>query len=469
MAQIVTINNNVISSGDIRGLPIIRNRVEYDQKLIASEADIIIDNTDDSYSDTNPISIFYGVDWLDKAITVYDDIQEIYTWVGRLKNLVFDHGNRTVKVKTANYVSNLSDVTCVYSASGITPAEAIYDILVDVIGVSTSYINNSSFTDAINMQTAASATIDITFTAEKNTNCLSVVQELMKLSQCVVFTIDNIINCWQWRVYSGAKGYTIKGSDYIPGTLVTDYDTTIYNAYAIKYNNSGTVASATGTQASTDGDKCYTVPNESIESTTPTDYTILATTQTAADWFGAQVLARYQYPSKLCTLQLDYTQNFLKPNDQIDLVVGGYYHEPVRLVETQIDHNNHKISCKGIYLNLPHNYVTRDTEPPDAVQLIDVTGLESGIRARWTVCTESDHLGYYVYVAAGETGEWSTELTNYGKSPVDVKTTSIDGDGYCYIDIYELSSGATYYARVTAYDTSYNESEPSNTLSCTTL
>ena len=79
MALVITIDSNEIPAGDIRTYPVARNVAEFNNNLIASEMDIVLDNTDGTYSDTNVLSIFYGVAWVDKEVTVFDDELDIYT------------------------------------------------------------------------------------------------------------------------------------------------------------------------------------------------------------------------------------------------------------------------------------------------------------------------------------------------------------------------------------------------------
>jgi hypothetical protein len=465
----LTIDNNAIQAADVKEWPKVTSKLEFNRNLIATECDIVLDNTDGTYSDTSATSIFYATNWMDDEVTIYDDAQEIYTWVGRIKNIIVDDTNRTVVVRTANYVREMADVTCVYTASAITPAEAVYEILTDVIGITDAYINYSGFQDGISVQTAASATVDITFTAEHNKSCMAVIQELLRMTQGHLYTVDNIIHYWQWEAYDGAIGFTVNGSDYIPATLKTEYDYTIYNAYSIYYDAAGTATKAFGTKSGTAGDKVYAIPDELPETTTSSEWRIIFDNSTGAAWAGALAMTRYQYPGKICSFSLDNTMNFLEPNQQADLYFGDYIREPVRINEITYDQNAKKLSCKGQFLNLPVNTVSRDTEPPDNVELAEVLPIANGLFVKWSQSHEVDHLGYYVYLAAGEAGSWNEETTNLGQSPIEVKNPSVSVDGYAYINLYELTAGCNYYVKVNSFDTSYNESDDSNVLFATPL
>jgi hypothetical protein len=462
MALVITIDSNTIPDGDIKSYPVARNVAEFNNNLIASEMDIVLDNTDGSYSDTNVLSIFYGVNWVDKEVTVYDDKLELYTWKGRIKNLVQDDGNKTLTVKTANYVRDLVDITCVYSGSAITPAAAVYNILTTLIGVPVSYIQYDGFQDAIARQTAGSGTIVITFTADDNKSCMSVIQELLRMSHCVLYSVNNILHLWQWRAWDGVLGTRIGDHELIPGTFKSEYDFMQYNAYSIYWNNGGTATLRSVTKAGTDGEKKFVVPDENVESTTAANYRILLAAQAGADYYGVMAYTRYANPTKKCSFTLDDSMRELAPNEQVDITSGDFVGEPVRLTSVVYDPNNRTVACEGIFLNLPVNVVSRDETPPEAPGIIEVLPLHNGIFVKWTANTETDLLGYRLYLSAGSPGSWNGLMTNLGPSPIDVRNPSLSVDGYCYKEIYELVAGATYYVKATAYDTSFNESEDSN-------
>lgn len=469
MALVITIDSNEIPAGDIRTYPVARNVAEFNNNLIASEMDIVLDNTDGSYSDTNAVSIFYGVAWVDKEVTVYDDELGIYTWKGRIKNLTQDDGSRTLTVRTANYVRDMVDVTCVYSASAITPAAAVYNILTTLIGVTASYIQYDGFQDAIAIQTAGSATINITFTADDNKSCMSVIQELLRMSHCVLYTVNNILHLWQWRAWDGVLGTRVNDQYIVPGTFKSEFDFTQYNAYSIYYNNAGTATLRSITKSGTDGEKKFVVPDENVESTTATNYRILYQAQAGADWAGVKAYTRYANPTKKCSFTLTEEMRDLAPNEQIDLTTGDYVNEPVRLTSVTYDPNNRTVACEGIFLNLPVNAVSRDETPPEAPYLFEILPSHNGLFIKWTQNTETDLLGYLVYLSPGSPGAWNGVITNLGPSPIDVRNPSLTPDGYCYVQVSELVVGATYYVKVRAYDTSFNESEDSNIMSGTTL
>ena len=467
MALILTIDDVLIPESDVSQYPMFKNAMTYNRNLIASTMEVVLDNIDDTYSDISTLGIFFSTNWMDKEVTLYDDVPGVYIWIGRIKNIIIDEGAKTTTVESANYVRELVDTTCVYTASGITPADAIYYILNTIVGISDAYIRLAGFEDASNVQTAESALVNIVFGSDDGKNCMGVVQELLRMSQCDLFTIDNIIHLRQWKPWEGMLGTLLEGNDFIKGAFKTEYEYLIYNGFDIKYNNAGTVASATGTQAGTDGDKIFTIPDEQPEAITSTSFRILYANSTGAAWAGVLVMSRYQYPQKWTEFSLDASRKYLRPGDQVDIIYGNYYHEPIEISEVGYSDSDKSVKIKGLFFNLPVNTIARDVVPPVGVELYEVLPLAGGLFLKWTINLDTDLLGYKIYIAAGEPGAWDEENTNLGQSPIEVKNPSISADGYCYQAVYELTAGATYYAKVTAIDTSYNESVDSNILFAT--
>ena len=94
-----------------------------------------------------------------------------------------------------------------------------------------------------------------------------------------------------------------------------------------------------------------------------------------------------------------------------------------------------------------------DTTAPGVVTGLTATGVQTGINLAWTARTESDLAGYNVYRSAIATGSFTK-----------VNTAVITGTTYA--DTTTVA-GSTYYYRVTALDTTGNESAVSATASAT--
>lgn len=466
--MIVTINNNVIDSSVIRKFPTIKNRVEYNSSLIASEIDIELDNTDGNYSDNNPLGIFYANEWYDKLITVYDDVNNYYLWIGKIKNIIQDESQTTVTIKSYNHVWDLAETTCVIAKNDITPAEAILYILENCVYVTPEYIRYSGFYDAAAIQSNANVLIDIYYNQQDNKTCISVIQELMRISQCVLYYANNKFSLWQYRQYDGLIGNIVKNSYIIAGTFKTYYTQQVYNAYAIAYNYSGTVYYASGTKSGTDGTKKFIIPSEIINSTSPSDYKILIQSAAGAQWLGELAMNRYATMKKMCSFKMSDEVGELRANDQINLTHIGYYNEPIRITQIEYDSAGKIYNIEGEFLNLPINVVERDIVSPEAPHIVSAYPYYYSIIVKWDKNNEDDLLGYYLYFSAGSPGEWETLETSKEISPVNIKNPQQAADEKNYYLIYELPIGL-YYIKMKAYDTSYNLSDDSNILTCELL
>ncbi len=96
-----------------------------------------------------------------------------------------------------------------------------------------------------------------------------------------------------------------------------------------------------------------------------------------------------------------------------------------------------------------------DTTSPAAPTGLSATGSTSSIVLDWNDNAETDLSGYHVYRGTSVTGPF-TKLT----------PSTISGSAY---DDTTASTGTTFYYRVTAVDTSSNESAPSDTASATRI
>ncbi len=472
MSTQVYIDYNRIPDSDIIEYPLQEETIEFNRdKLIASTVDIVLGNDENEYSPFSPLSIFYHSDWYNKPVELYDSDNGIYTFKGRIKDIVIDDKRKTVTVKAANFVRDLSDSVLSYvNTDQITPAELILNIIQDHVEIDPDYINQGSFLNVINVQDAASVYADLNYSTEDNITCLSVIEELCRITGCHVFTINNIIYIWSWEEYSGALGTRIQAKDIEPASFSSQFADSVVNAYKIAYKNGASVAykttdyptSLTASIAKF-GTRTFNVPNENIESTTATDFKILLQTAAAAQWCGNRQVDRYSDMTQKFSLVLDDAFSFLHLNDQMDLDFGDFTREPVRITRLQPNRGQKQIAVEGEFLNLPVNRVTRDEEAPIAPQLVAALPGRKKVLLKWTANQEADLVGYYIYLTATR-GMWYQEICHLGKSPIEIKNPSISSDGYCYAEIRELSPGTVYYFRVSAFDSSYNEGEPSNVL-----
>ncbi len=471
---IYTINNQVIPDADILSEVKMTEKMTEDQNLIASELNIELNNIDRTkYDDRVEGSLFYGTDFYNMPVSIYDNVINIYIWKGLIKNLTV--ANNKIIVNTLNYVQQMAERTCVISSStDKTPAEIIFTILTTVAGISADDINYKGFQEAINLQTANQLYVNCNFTITDNQTSMAVISELSRISNCNLYIVDNRIFMHPWTAWNGESGLRIKSSYVLEGSYSHTFseEDKIYNHYNIAYDNSSIVAYATGSDTesiSSYGQRDFIIPNKEggVSSTASSAFKILIRNATGAAWVGTQTLSRYKFRTKVFNFKIKHSLELLRLNDIILLDFDSYYGEPALITERIVDRENRTIEFKGYFLNTPHEYYERDKTPPAKPELISaLTEADGTVYLRWSANTETDFLGNKLYFTTTR-GEWESEYCNQGKSPIDVKGSDLSYDGYRYYIIGNLNLDTEYYFKMTAYDTNLNESDFSNILSCT--
>jgi len=477
MSLVHTLNNTVIPDEDIIAYGKDEQSVDFNgNTLIASEYTIDIDDLDrDDYNPLYSGSLLYGVSWWNKEITVFDSDNGVYIWRGRLKKFKGDWANNKLTITSSNYIQDAIDTICVYENTGNkTPAQIVYELLTDNLGIDDSYINYSGFQSAINIQTASTVYTKVVFTKDDSKNVLQVIAELCRITQCVLYVVNNIISLWQYEEWGGLLGFEVRNDDIVEGSFKFEtVEDRIINDYSVAYENGANIALSTDSNAASISNygitKSFLVPDEDVDSTLAADYKILFLNAAAAGWAGDLAITRYKNILYKCEFILDNLKgewNFLELNDQLDLnFYPPFVREPIRVTKLVKDKDKKLINIEAIFLNLPVNAYARDVEAPIPVELMSVIGGDRTLFIKWTQSAEDDHLGYYVYITSTP-GEWETEFCNMGRSRIDIKNPSTI-EGYAYVVLSQLNNGTRYYVKVTSYDTSFNESEDSNILSAT--
>jgi len=476
MSFTYTLNNAVIPDADI----ISYGKDEQDESfngenLIAATCNVELD--DINKDDYNPLyvgSLLYGIAWWNKEITIYDDDNGVYIWKGRLKKITNSWSSNKLSIKSSNYIQDAIDTICVYNNTGNkTPAQIIYELLNTNLEVPDSYINYSGFQGAINIQTASTVYTKVVFTKEDSKNILQVIEELCRITQCVLYVVNNIIHLWQFEEYAGMIGFGVKNRDIISKSFKFEtIEDKIVNDYSVAYDAGANIALKTDSDSSSQDNygvvKSFLVPNEDIDSTLVGDFKILFLNIAAATWAGALAVTRYKNILYQCKFVLDNVRgawSFLELNDQLGLnFYPPFIREPIRVTKLVKDNDKDLILVTAVFLNLPVNVYARDVIPPTPIELRSVIGSDRQVLIKWSQSAEADHLGYYIYFTSTP-GEWESEFCNAGRSRIDVKNPDTTPDGYAYITLSELNNGTEYYVKVTSYDTSFNESEDSNILS----
>ena len=468
-----------IPEEDVRTSPKWKERIVHgNQKIIADSLDIELINDDpDQYDDRNEGSLFYQKDFYKSIVTIYDNDHGLYIWKGFMINLTVS--DESVTVHTVNYIMSLNKTDCIYdntSGGNETPAEAIYNILINVVGIPEDDIIYGDFQKAISIQDDAGLYVKVKYLAKDKKKCIQAVNELCRISQCHLYTRENKKIClYQWEEWQGLLGHALNARDVISKSYSHTFDSDmILNNFYIAYGTSSVLYAdiddaGSETQALSAAsivkydERVFNVPDSSVDDNSVDNFKILITTSAGAVWAGEQAVKRFHELKKICALKLGIELDHLRINDQVDLDFESFTREPARIIEKESDKEEQTVQIKAEFLNTPYEYYSRDMTAPSPVWIesaIPVIGASGGVRLRFTQSLEDDHLGYKIYFTVSK-GRWNTEQCNLGRSPVDVKNPDIE-NGYCIADIYQLTPGVEYYFKITSYDTGMNESEDSN-------
>jgi hypothetical protein len=454
--MIVYLDANPIPPEDIMKFPEFESELNSNGRVIASGGDLVLNNASNNYSDMSEASQFFGADWYNKIVEIYDPENDVFLFVGKIKNIIIDEGARTVTVKFINYIYELSETTLIYTASAQTPADIIKDILL-YAGVPESFIDNNSFVQASSVQTSNSILFNVNYAAKDNINCINVVSELCKIAQCELYTVNNIIKIYQNKVYSGEVGYPVQTEDLIAGTFKSEYIDDVFNAYSIGYNSAGTLAFSTGQTAGTEGNKIFSIPDRTTATTTA-DIKLILSNASGATYLGGLLLSRLQYQTKIVNFEVRELLNYLKVSDIINLTYKDYKNEPMIITKIKYNTQDRKFGITAECLNLPVNVITRDQTPPDSTIIEAVLPYPTGALIKFADVVSADLKGFEKAFAT-TLGMWEQDYSNLGRSPIDVVNPAMTPDGFLYSRLFELRNKTIYYFKLRSVDTNNNKSE----------
>lgn len=462
--MLVYINNNLIPKADIKKQPTYKSQWSYGENLVSATAEVVLGNASGQYSDMNAISIFYGTNWYGSPVVFYDDENDISAFAGKITNIVQNDNGRTVTVKASNYIQDLANAACIYTCTNKALSQAMLEII--QLAVPDEYINVKGFNESIAIETSNSVLVNVTYEAKDNIKCLNAIQELARIGQVHLYTKNNIIYAYKWQEYDSRSGVEINAGDILPSSFACEYKDSVQNAYYIAYKNGTSVSFASGTKPGTAGDKVFTVPNQKMSSSNASDYKILLSNTTGATYCGANVLNRYANPTKIMSLSISERLDGIEVGELRGLTYGDYTREPFLITEIEPDSDKHIKKIKGEFVNLPVNYVTRDIEPPSETIIDSILPLMTGVFIRYSECLDVDFSYYRLYIGA-TAGNWDTEYTHLGKSPITLRPNVLTPDGFRYTEMYQLGGNVKYYAKMSTVDTLNNESESSEVKTAT--
>jgi hypothetical protein len=440
---------------------------------ISDEYELQLDNIDRTKYDPNIAgSLFYHGANIESVITQFDTEKNRNILDAIIDNVTSDDSVVTLNLKSR--LAGIIDKNCQYSnSSDKTPAQVIYELLTGAANgnIDPAYIVYAGFQTAIALQTAHSLFVDVSIIDagdDSSTSTMTIgsaINALLKLSHCHLFTAKNLIFLYQWQPYAGAIGNRILDIDLVSGSYKQSFSQgdpyPIYKSYSVAYDSGGSTLFAKGGDTTTG--KKFCIPDQSPDSTDSTDLRILIRNATGATWSGAMAMDRFGSLIQLGEFKVFIDLDYIHVGDQVDLCFDEFSNEPCLVYDREVDDENGTISLKVIFLNTPYERFSRDVIAPDAPELISAELIEGGIILKWNRDDSSDHLGYKIYFTSTP-GMWNQEICNLGQSPFDCKAITLSGDGYIYQILTQLNPWTQYYFKVTAYDSSFNESDFSNTV-----
>lgn len=425
----------------------------------------------ETYDDDKADSIFYGQSWYNRELQISDSDSGDVLWLGRVKNISKDTRTQHVMITSTNYVKEIVDADCktTFGTDGTkTPAEIIYHLLSEVVGIPSEYIRKSSFEDADAIQAANDGYIAIQYSDNDSTKVSSVIQEILRITNSHIYTINNVIYYYQWQPYTEQLGVHITGSDVISGTYNTEFDDTqIYNKYNVVRKNVSNAVYETESTSISDlyeasktlyGNRVFNVPNDKVDSSLASGFRILLHTEDGANYYGETSLERNSYIKKYAYFETNYDKTYINLAEQIDLSINGMVREPLMVIEKTIDKAKQTIRFKCDFLNMPNNSIYRDNLPPDAVDIKTVQMLDDDTTVIYwyDLPNKPDDFFAYRIEFSRSLNNWASEYSRNALSPIVVASPETY-KGVCSYKLYGLELDSVYYFRIVSLDTRLNE------------
>lgn len=535
--------------------------------MIASTTEFVLDDINGNYNPDNSNSIFYGNDWYNGRVSIYNN--EVLIWNGLLKKLDYQGKDRTLKIKTKNYVQDIIDVECgltigTGASEFVTPAEIVLEILQNWVKIPSSNINQLGFNTAISYQNANNMFVELRLGQDNTLSSSEVILAMCRLTGAYLYTENNIVKFYQPTPYNGKLGEVIKASDIIEKTFKVTYDdkevvnyanvfcrgevntTEVFLGVSEEYKFNITITTTSGNPVGnvtyfepTGGNSLpsdaaeylkvgYLINNGDVGSTSVPSYTTIKAfdvgantitfsenaTATGSDDFICYALEpidisthvkpsfdkyglksyklikntpssdvelinshnilfkKFSYADniinlktllntsskKYCSFQLDYNKNFIKLNDQLDLLFDTYIREPVRVIEKKVDSVKKRITLRCEFLNSPYEYYERDTDIPERFPIFSYFYDTDRIVTVWE---DADDDASYYKVYFGETDTIYNAMSSAGMSPKTVINPMKNTNMQNYYTTLGMSF-YKYFYKMTVFDSSENESDYSN-------
>lgn len=449
----IYIDKELIPQDHIIKYPEITEKILYkssSDKIIAMAINVTLLNYEGIYNRYTDGSIFYNNEFYNKELIVYDEDTNMYVFIGRIKNIEYDEN--TVTIFATNYIKDIADKQLYYlSTAQVTPAEHIYKILTENVGMEPIYINKTSFDLAISQQSAASCYCDVQVTLEQNLNCLQVIEELLKLCACELYYYNNLISIYSFEVYNGIGGLRIE--EYQMSDVKLSTEIKVYNGYSIAYKSGTTIA-----YQSTDysnlakleisrerfGEKYLIIPEQKPETTVSSEIPVLLQSANAAKYCGNVNIDRYCGGLHLIEFVMDYDYiQLITMNDIILVNYKDLIYEPCRVkaIERYVQSKTIRLYCE--LCNYPNLDYARDTTRPATIEILDIiqiSNYEANIIMSYT--NEDNIFGIEIAFSKNNL-DYESEYLSEGGTPLLITNYTLK-DGNIYIKIHGFEF-TTYY------------------------
>lgn len=490
----IIIGDTTIDVSDVLGIDLptkdVINFLEF--KLDANSASVTLNNVDPTkYDPDESESIFYE-DWYNTSLQVIDQDTEYMVFSGKIKSRekIKTTSKNTVIIKADSILKDILNIPCQTSygtSSSLTPSEIILSLLQTDCAIPITQINAESFNTAKNLQIAGSAYLRVAYSASNSRPVGEVINTIMQMTNSHLYTINNIFFYAQWQPfdYTQDSGTGVKINDIVNGTYkrYTD-DKTIINDYLLVYKNaSTTVTTITASGAGNDvtateaaylaesktlhGTRTYRTYDETT-STTLSDYDIVYLSLASAQWYGRLLFQRFYAIQELCDFAFTFNKlniGDISLNSQLDFTYENFSREPLKIFGRELKKKTNIILLSCYFYDKPHlpGEAERDSTKPSAVELAlaNVTG-ENQITLKWTETIDDDVTRYYIYISKDGI-EWNKIFPGIGVSPLYIEPDDTT-DNFCFYTINNFETNFRYYFKVTAVDSSLNESDDSNIL-----
>jgi hypothetical protein len=376
MSNELYIDDIKIPSEKIIKYPEFSEIISFDSSLmIPDSAECELDNSDNNFNPVVPGSILFGHGKY-STIRLYDSVVDSDIFKGIISNIVVTKS--TVTIEMTSDLSDAADTSCIYSATGITPAQAIYEILTKppILAEITSYsipypikatagiiepsmINKPSFDSASQYQLSHKCTVNISAvdsgSDNNNVKVSDMIEQLCKLGHCSIYTYANVIYLYQWKENTGTINIQITSADILAGTLTWQYATdeayNIRNQYRIAYAQVDSISFAQDKDDYSIGLyrlHRFCIPEDDVNSSGSEDYNVILDNYAGAKWCGDTGMTRFSTPTILMSFTLDYKMYALPLGSEITMQIAPYTGWNLVIIERNVNKDSGKIEVVGV-------------------------------------------------------------------------------------------------------------------------